>query len=95
MLDDDAGDVAPDSAEAVDADPIAMKHSFYSVYCSGVHALLARDCHLRFYTPGFSIRRSDIGKTSQSGAALGVLPVSLNLDGDASIWIHAVSVGEA
>ena len=25
---------------------------------------------------------------------LGVLPVSLNLDGDASIWIHAVSVGE-
>jgi 3-deoxy-D-manno-octulosonic-acid transferase len=26
---------------------------------------------------------------------LGVLPVSLNLDGDESIWIHAVSVGEA
>ena len=25
----------------------------------------------------------------------GVLPVSLNLDGDESIWIHAVSVGEA
>lgn len=26
---------------------------------------------------------------------LGALPVSLNLDGDESIWIHAVSVGEA
>ena len=26
---------------------------------------------------------------------LGILPVSLNLDGDESIWIHAVSVGEA
>jgi 3-deoxy-D-manno-octulosonic-acid transferase len=26
---------------------------------------------------------------------LGVLPVSFNLDGDESIWIHAVSVGEA
>ncbi|HSL23146.1 MAG TPA: 3-deoxy-D-manno-octulosonic acid transferase [Vicinamibacterales bacterium] len=26
---------------------------------------------------------------------LGYLPVSFNLDGDASIWIHAVSVGEA
>lgn len=26
---------------------------------------------------------------------LGVLPVSFNLDGDSSIWIHAVSVGEA
>jgi 3-deoxy-D-manno-octulosonic-acid transferase len=25
---------------------------------------------------------------------LGVLPVTLNLDGDASIWVHAVSVGE-
>jgi 3-deoxy-D-manno-octulosonic-acid transferase len=29
------------------------------------------------------------------GQRLGYLPVSLNLDGDASIWIHAVSVGEA
>ncbi len=26
---------------------------------------------------------------------LGVLPISFNLDGDSSIWIHAVSVGEA
>ena len=25
---------------------------------------------------------------------LGLLPISLNLDGDSSIWIHAVSVGE-
>jgi 3-deoxy-D-manno-octulosonic-acid transferase len=25
---------------------------------------------------------------------LGALPVTLNLDGDESIWIHAVSVGE-
>ena len=25
---------------------------------------------------------------------LGYLPVSLNLDGDDSIWVHAVSVGE-
>jgi 3-deoxy-D-manno-octulosonic-acid transferase len=29
------------------------------------------------------------------GQRLGYLPVSFNLDGDASIWIHAVSVGEA
>ena len=28
------------------------------------------------------------------GQRLGYLPVSLNLDGDASIWVHAVSVGE-
>ena len=26
---------------------------------------------------------------------MGYLPVSFNLDGDPSIWIHAVSVGEA
>src|SRR6266851_5512892 len=26
---------------------------------------------------------------------LGYLPVALNVDGDESIWIHAVSVGEA
>ena len=26
---------------------------------------------------------------------MGYLPVSFNLDGDESIWIHAVSVGEA
>jgi 3-deoxy-D-manno-octulosonic-acid transferase len=25
---------------------------------------------------------------------LGILPISFNLDGDESIWIHAVSVGE-
>jgi len=29
------------------------------------------------------------------GQRMGVLPVSFNLDGDPSIWIHAVSVGEA
>jgi 3-deoxy-D-manno-octulosonic-acid transferase len=28
------------------------------------------------------------------GQRLGYLPVSFNLDGDASIWVHAVSVGE-
>jgi len=28
------------------------------------------------------------------GQRLGFLPVSFNLDGDRSIWIHAVSVGE-
>ena len=28
------------------------------------------------------------------GQRLGYLPVSFNLDGDESIWIHAVSVGE-
>ena len=28
------------------------------------------------------------------GQRLGYLPVSLNLDGDESIWVHAVSVGE-
>jgi 3-deoxy-D-manno-octulosonic-acid transferase len=36
--------------------------------------------------------RKYIGSLTQR---LGVLPVSLNLDGDESIWIHAVSVGEA
>ena len=29
------------------------------------------------------------------GQRLGYLPVSFNLDGERSIWIHAVSVGEA
>ena len=29
------------------------------------------------------------------GQRLGYLPITLNVDGDASIWIHAVSVGEA
>ena len=29
------------------------------------------------------------------GQRMGVLPVTFNLDGDDSIWIHAVSVGEA
>src|SRR5580765_8684169 len=29
------------------------------------------------------------------GQRMGYLPVSFNLDGDDSIWIHAVSVGEA
>ena len=28
------------------------------------------------------------------GQRLGVLPLSVNLDADESIWIHAVSVGE-
>src|SRR5262245_4756336 len=28
------------------------------------------------------------------GQRLGYLPVSFNLDGDESIWVHAVSVGE-
>jgi 3-deoxy-D-manno-octulosonic-acid transferase len=36
--------------------------------------------------------RKYIGSVTQR---MGVLPVSLNLDGDESIWIHAVSVGEA
>ena len=35
--------------------------------------------------------RKYLGSLSQR---LGYLPVSLNLDGDPSIWIHAVSVGE-
>ena len=29
------------------------------------------------------------------GQRLGYLPISFNVDGDESIWIHAVSVGEA
>src|SRR6266571_1816634 len=29
------------------------------------------------------------------GQRLGYLPITLNVDGDESIWIHAVSVGEA
>src|SRR5918993_1166477 len=28
------------------------------------------------------------------GQRMGYLPVSFNVDGDASIWVHAVSVGE-
>ena len=28
------------------------------------------------------------------GQRMGYLPVSFNIDGDASIWVHAVSVGE-
>jgi 3-deoxy-D-manno-octulosonic-acid transferase len=28
------------------------------------------------------------------GQRMGYLPVSFNMDGDESIWIHAVSVGE-
>ena len=35
--------------------------------------------------------RKYIGSLTQR---LGYLPVSFNLDGDESIWIHAVSVGE-
>ena len=36
--------------------------------------------------------RKYIGSLAQR---MGYLPVSFNLDGDESIWIHAVSVGEA
>ena len=36
--------------------------------------------------------RKYIGNLAQR---MGYLPVSFNLDGDESIWIHAVSVGEA
>ncbi|HEX2341253.1 MAG TPA: glycosyltransferase N-terminal domain-containing protein, partial [Vicinamibacterales bacterium] len=35
--------------------------------------------------------RKYVGSLAQR---LGVLPVTLNLDGDESIWLHAVSVGE-
>ena len=43
-----------------------------------------------------STRRSATASTSAACAQrLGYLPVSFNLDGEASIWIHAVSVGEA
>ena len=42
-----------------------------------------------------STRRFATGSTSEACAQrLGYLPVSFNLDGDESIWIHAVSVGE-
>src|SRR5436305_9327914 len=33
--------------------------------------------------------------TANLAQRLGYLPISLNVDGDESIWIHAVSVGEA
>ena len=36
--------------------------------------------------------RKHVGSFAQR---MGYLPVSFNFDGDASIWIHAVSVGEA
>jgi 3-deoxy-D-manno-octulosonic-acid transferase len=47
-------------------------------------------------TPWFVYQALRYGKYVGSlPQRLGVLPVSFNLDGDASIWIHAVSVGEA
>lgn len=36
-------------------------------------------------------QRKDVGSLSQR---MGYLPVSFNMDGESSIWIHAVSVGE-
>jgi hypothetical protein len=47
-------------------------------------------------TPWFLYQAIRYGKYVGSlTQRMGVLPVSLNLDGDESIWIHAVSVGEA
>lgn len=47
-------------------------------------------------TPWFLYQAVRYGKYVGSlTQRMGVLPVSLNLDGEASIWIHAVSVGEA
>ena len=52
-------------------------------------------CSVRSLSPWFlyqAIRyRKYIGSLAQR---MGYLPVSFNLDGDESIWIHAVSVGE-
>ena len=46
--------------------------------------------------PWFLYQALRYGKyVSSVGQRMGVLPVSFNLDGDESIWIHAVSVGEA
>jgi 3-deoxy-D-manno-octulosonic-acid transferase len=47
-------------------------------------------------SPWFLYQAARYGKYVGSlGQRMGVLPVSFNLDGDESIWIHAVSVGEA
>ena len=45
--------------------------------------------------PGSSCQAIKEYVRRQRRAAGGYLPVSFNLDGDDSIWIHAVSVGEA
>jgi 3-deoxy-D-manno-octulosonic-acid transferase len=62
-------------------------HAFYTL------AILAL---AMFLSPWFlyqAVRyRKYIGSLTQR---MGLLPVSFNLDGDESIWIHAVSVGEA
>jgi 3-deoxy-D-manno-octulosonic-acid transferase len=47
-------------------------------------------------SPWFLYQAARYGKYVGSlGQRMGVLPVTFNLDGDESIWIHAVSVGEA
>ena len=47
-------------------------------------------------SPWFLYQAARHGKYVGSlGQRMGVLPISFNLDGDDSIWIHAVSVGEA
>ena len=43
----------------------------------------------------FQARPSQEATSAACGSAAGHLPVSLNVDGEESIWIHAVSVGEA
>jgi 3-deoxy-D-manno-octulosonic-acid transferase len=73
---------------------------------SGLHGILS-SVVLALYTlalvllalvlaPRYLYQAARHGKYVGSlGQRMGVLPISFNLDGDDSIWIHAVSVGEA
>jgi 3-deoxy-D-manno-octulosonic-acid transferase len=69
-----------------------------AVECPDVHALYTAAILLLavVLSPWFLYQalryRKYIGSLAQR---MGYLPVSFNLDGDESIWIHAVSVGEA
>ena len=71
--------------------PLAV--SFGNVHALYTLAILALAVVLSPWFLYQAIRhRKYIGSLSQR---MGYLPVSFNLDGDESIWIHAVSVGEA
>jgi 3-deoxy-D-manno-octulosonic-acid transferase len=75
-----------------------MLHRPEAVSCADVHAVYTLLIVLLalLLSPWFVYQalryRKYVGSLTQR---MGYLPVSFNLDGDESIWIHAVSVGEA
>ena len=101
-------DVAADAAESVDADPAGIEHpaqvpatrtnvSFYNsrtaMYLAYSLLTLVVFVVVSPYFVYQAIRyKKYIGSLRQR---LGFLPISFNIDGEESIWIHAVSVGEA